>query len=251
MIRGTGGPYDKSLARFSPLHSRSRADCEHHYFTRHYPWAREWLSGLPSAVSYHVDRAVAELEPDGEWSDEPHAWRFVSLRFHPGERPSQSPNRAEEIAQDHRNCLRELRSCAVLERFEIGSNSADAPGAVKFLFEYDRAVAADPTEAAARFRDLVDRLGPLVPAAAGLSTLIVNEVLSEGATEAIDEPGQRALGYRLDQTTKVGYLEFYFDRSGTGEEWLRSADNRRLLLDPHFEVARGYRIEENCGFDKR
>jgi hypothetical protein len=53
----------------------------------------------------------------------------------------------------------------------------------------------------------------------GARLLILNRVLNEVECEPIDVEGQRPIGM-LDETTRVGYLEIYFDHQRWGREAL-------------------------------
>ena len=52
---------------------------------------------------------------NGGWNQRPRAWRFVVLRFAPGETLAFTPEENEMVAQDHVNCLYRLRSCEAEE----------------------------------------------------------------------------------------------------------------------------------------
>ena len=75
----------KSISRFEPTPSRTPEECERHYTEVHVRMAQELLRPMPALVSYHVDRAVAQADVIGGWAQRPRAWRFVVLRFTPGE----------------------------------------------------------------------------------------------------------------------------------------------------------------------
>lgn len=241
---------DKSLARFLPLQSLSRAECERHYTKVHIPFARAMLRDQPAVISYHTDRVVAEYDLAGGWRQRPRAWRFVLLHLQPGQHRTTSADLQEAIAQDHRNCLRELRSCAVRERVALDRRNGQLV-LCKYLFEYDRRVDTDLQTDRERFHAVVDGALDLLDQAAGLRLVLVDDVISEGATEPIDEPGQRRLDHYLPSTDKLGYLEFYFDNIYGAETWFARPEVRAMLCDQYFAVARGYRIEEHCGIDKR
>ncbi len=247
-MAGTG--YSKSFARFLPLTSRTREECERHYVDVHFAFARRMLAAQPNLITYHTGVAVAEYDIAGGWSQYPRAWRFVMLRLRAGQAREASPEIAELIAQDHRNCLRDLRSCKVSEDVVLDRRSGQTV-LVKYLFEFDRHPDTPADVAASAFRVIVDAVVAAADSAQGLRLVVANDVLSESATEAIDEPGQRSLGRPLPETTKQGYLELYFDDVTDAEEWFAREEIRSLLQDPSFAVARGYRIEERCGVDKR
>ena len=72
--------------------------------------AQELLRPMPSLLSYHINRAVAQADVVGGLGQRPRAWRFVVLRFAPGEVLAFTPEQNEMVAQDHVNCLYRLRS---------------------------------------------------------------------------------------------------------------------------------------------
>src|ERR1700757_699055 len=124
----------KSISRFEPTPSRTPEECERHYTEVHVRMAQELLRPMPALISYHVDRAVAQADGAGGWAQRPRAWRFVVLRFTPGETLVFTPEQNEMVAQDHVNCLYRLRSCDVDETVllhRVGGQLALA----KFLVE--------------------------------------------------------------------------------------------------------------------
>ena len=104
--------------------------------------AQDLLRPMPSLLSYHTNRAVAQADVNGGWRQRPRAWRFVVLRFTPGETLAFTPEQNEMVAQDHVNCLYRLRSCEVEESVlfdRVGGQLALA----KFMIEADRAPGVD------------------------------------------------------------------------------------------------------------
>jgi hypothetical protein len=204
-------------------------------------------------VSYHIDRAVAQYDIRGGFGQRPDAWRYVILRLQPGARLGLSSEEQEQVVQDHRNCLRDLRSFRLSERVvldELRSQTA----LVKYLFDFERAPGArgDTGGDTERLGEIADRLaGRAADGDFGLRLLVHDTVLGEQATETVDEPGQRSIGRVLKQTTKVGFLECYFDQQEWAEDLFLLPDVRALLRDPLFAAVRGYRVEESCGFDHR
>ena len=99
----------KSIGRFDPTPSRTAEECERHYTQVHVRMAQDLLRPVPSLLSYHTNRAVAQADVNGGWNQRPRAWRFVVLRFTPGATLAFTPEQNEMVAQDHVNCLYRLR----------------------------------------------------------------------------------------------------------------------------------------------
>jgi hypothetical protein len=208
----------KVIGRFDPTPTRSPEECERHYTQVHVHMAQELLRPMASLLSYHTNRAVAQADINGGWNQRPRAWRFVVLRFTPGETLAFSPAQNEMVAQDHRNCLYRLRSCDVEETVlldRVGGQTALA----KFMLEADRPASVDPEPAWASFAELADRVLAAMDGAYGARALFLNRVLNEVECEPLDVEGQRPIGI-LDETTRVGYVEAYFDHRRWGEEAL-------------------------------
>ena len=140
------------------------------------------------------------------------------LRFAPGETLAFSPEQNEMVAQDHVNCLYRLRSCEAEETVlldRLGGQTALA----KFMLEADRPASVDPEQAWSSFTELADRVLAAMDGAFGARALFLNRVLNEVECEPLDVEGQRPIGL-LDETTRVGYIEAYFDHRRWGEEAL-------------------------------
>jgi hypothetical protein len=173
---------------------------------------------MPSLLSYHTNRVVAQADVTGGWGQHPRAWRFNMLRFAPGAALAFTPEQNEMVAQDHVNCLYRLRHCDVEETVlldRLGRQTALA----KFLLEADRPASVPPDRAWASFLELAERTLAAMDGAPGARALYVNRVLSELKCEPVDVEGQRPVGV-LEETTRVGYLEAYFDHRRWGEEAL-------------------------------
>ena len=100
----------KVIGRFDPTPSRTPEECERHYTQVHVRMAQDLLRPMPTLISYHTDRAVAQADVNGGWKQRPRAWRFVVLRFTPGSTLAFTAEQNEMLAQDHVNCLCRLRS---------------------------------------------------------------------------------------------------------------------------------------------
>src|SRR3954453_13809514 len=147
----------KLFSRFDPTPSRSPEECERHYTQVHVHMAQELLRPMPSLLSYHTNRAVAQADITGGWNQRPRAWRFAGGRFAPGESLAFSPEQSEMVAQDQVNCLYRLRSCEAEETVvfdRVGGQTALA----KFMLEADRPPTVEPAQAWSAFTELADRV---------------------------------------------------------------------------------------------
>ena len=199
---------------------------------------------MPALVSYHVDRAVAQADVVGGWEQRPRAWRFVVLRFDPGEVLEFSPEQNEMVAQDHVNCLYRLRHTDIEETVLLERRDGQLALA-KFLIEADRAPGVSADEGWAAFSALADRVREQMDAAFGARLLILNRVLNEVECEPVDVEGQRPIGL-LDETTRVGYLEIYFDHARWGREALSPLVGEGLLRAPRLVDANLLQVEEHA-----
>ena len=208
----------KSFSRFEPTPSRTPEECERHYTEVHVRMAQELLRPMPALISYHVDRGVAQADVSGGWAQRPRAWRFVILRFDPGETLAFSAEQNEMVAQDHVNCLYRLRHSDVEETVLLDRRQGQL-ALTKFIIEADRAPGVSADDGWAAFAAMAARVRGQMEAAYGARLLILNRVLNEVECEPIDVEGQRPIGM-LDETTRVGYLEIYFDHQRWGREAL-------------------------------
>jgi hypothetical protein len=240
----------KLFSRFDPTPSRSRDECERHYTQVHVHMAQELLRPMPALLSYHTDLVVAQADINGGFDQRPRAWRFAVLRFAPGEGLVFSPEQAEMVAQDQVNCLYRLRSCAAEETVlldRLGGQTALA----KFMFEADRPASVDPEQAWRSFSELADRVLAAMDGAFGARALFLNRVVNEIECEPIDVEGQRPIGV-LAETTRVGYIEAYFDHRRWGEEALGVLSRDGALgRMPDLVDVNLLRVEEETPLDTR
>src|SRR4051794_37747415 len=236
----------KHFSRFDPTPSRSREECERHYTDVHVRMAQELLRPMPSLLTYHTNVAVAQADVNGGWQQRPRAWRFAVMRFAPGESLVFSPEQTEMVAQDHVNCLYRLRSCEAEESVLLDRREGST-ALSKFMLEADRPASVDPEQAWDSFSALADRVLAAMDGAYGARALYANRVLNEVECEPVDVEGQRPIGL-LEQTTRVGYLEAYFDHRRWGEEALGGLPLRGLpdLVDVNL-----LRVEEETALDAR
>jgi hypothetical protein len=237
----------KSIGRFDPTPSRTPEECERHYTQVHVRMAQDLLRPVPSLLSYHTNRAVAQADVNGGWNQRPRAWRFVVLRFTPGETLAFTPEQNEMVAQDHINCLYRLRQGDVDEHVLLDRVDRQLALA-KFMLEADRAAGVEADAAWAVFSALADRLRGVMDGAFGARRLIVNRVLNEVECEPMDVEGQRPIGLRED-STRVGYIEAYFDHARWGEEALSGLVAEGALRDPALVDVNLLRVEEVAPLD--
>ena len=237
----------KVIGRFDPTPSRTPEEGERHYTEVHVRMAQDLLRPMTSLLSYYTNRAVAQADVNGRWSQRPRAWRFVVLRFMHGETLAFTADQNEMVAQDHVNCLYRLRSCEVDESVLL--DRVDGQLALtKFMLEADRAPGIGAERAWGAFTELADRVRAVVDGVFGVRRLIISRVLNEVECEPLDVEGQRPIGL-LDETTRVGYIEMYFDHAGWGEEALGPLVASGALRDPSLADVNLLRVEEAAPLD--
>jgi len=209
--------------------------------------AQDLLRTMPSLVSYHTNRAVAQADVTGGWNQRPRAWRFVVLRFTPGATLAFTPEQNEMVAQDHVNCLYRLRQGEVEEHVLLDRVDRQLALA-KFIIEADRAPGVDADRAWDVFSSLADRVLGVMKVAFGARRLIVNRAVNEVECEPLDVEGQRPIGL-LEDTTRVGYIEAYFDHARWGEEALGVIAAEGALRHPALIDVNLLRVEEQAPLD--
>src|SRR6476661_57846 len=232
----------KSISRFEPTPSRTPEECERHYTEVHVRMAQELLRPMPALISYHVNRAVAQADVVGGWAQRPRAWRFVFLRFDPGEVLSFSEEQNELVAQDHVNCLFRLRHTDTEETVLLDRRNGQLALA-KFLIEADRAPGVSADDGWAAFSAIADRVREQMDGAFGARLLILNRVLNEVECEPVDVEGQRPIGLLADPI-RAGYLELYFDHARWGREALGPLVAEGLLRTPELVDVNLLQVEE-------
>jgi hypothetical protein len=209
--------------------------------------AQDLLRPMPSLLSYHANRAVAQADVTGGWNQRPRAWRFVVLRFTPGATLAFTPEQNEMVAQDHVNCLYRLRQGDVEEHVLLDRVERQLALA-KFIIEADRAPGVEAGAAWDVFSSLADQVLGAMDRAFGARRLIVNRVINEVECEPLDVEGQRPIGI-LEDTTRVGYIEAYFDHARWGEEALGVLAADGGLRDPALVGVNLLRVEEQAPLD--
>jgi hypothetical protein len=211
--------------------------------------AQDLLRPMPSLLSYYTNRALAQADVTGRWEQWPRAWRFVVLRFASGETLAFTPEQNELVAADHVNCLYRLRSCEVEEAVLLDRVDGQLALA-KFMIEADRAPEVDPDQAWQVFADLAERVRTVMDGAFGARRLLLNRVLHEVACEPLDVEGQRPVGL-LDETTRLGYIEIYFDHRRWGEEALGCLAGEGALRQNALLNVNLLHLEELAPLDQR
>jgi hypothetical protein len=237
----------KVIGRFDPTPSRTPEECERHYTQIHIRMAQDLLRPMPSLLSYHTSRAVAQADVNGGWSQRPRAWRFVVLRFTPGETLAFTAEENEMVAQDHVNCLYRLRSCEVEESVRLDRLEGQLTLS-KFMIEADRHPLVDSADAWEAFSALAERTAAAMRDAFGARRLILNRVLNEVECAPLDVEGQRPVGL-LQETTRLGYIEAYFDHHRWGEHALGVLAEEGALRDPALVDVNLLRVEELAPLD--
>ena len=151
------------------------------------------------------------------------------------------------VAQDHVNCLYRLRYCDIDEDVlmdRVGGQRALS----KFMIEADRAPEVDAEGAWSAFSSLAGRVGGVMDGAFGARQLILNRVLNEVDCEPVDVEGKRTIGL-LQDTTRVAYIEAYFDHPRWGEEALGVLATEGALRDPALVDVNLLRVEELAPLD--
>lgn len=237
----------KVIGRFDPTPSRTEEECERHYTQVHVHMAQDLLRPMPSLLSYYTNRALAQADVNGNWNQRPLAWRFVVLRFAAGQTLAFTPEQNEMVAHDHVNCLYRLRSCEVEETVLL-DRLAGQLTLSKFIIEADRHPSVQAEDAWRIFTALAERTLMAMQDTFGARRLIVNRVLNEVECEPLDVERQRPIGL-LEDTTRLGYTEAYFDHRRWGEEALGALAAGGALFDPALVDVNLLRVEECAALD--
>lgn len=242
--------HDKVFATFSPVAALGAEESDRHYREVHVPFAQRMLRAREQVVSYHPGRVTAELDLAGGWRQRPTGFRHIVLRFLPGRSLELDDVLHERLVQDHRRCLSDLRSFPVQEEVVVDRLRGQT-SLVKHVVELDRPAGADAAAADDRLAQLVACLAAEAGGAFGFRQLLVDRVTGEGATEAVDEPGQRPLRRLLPSTERHAFVELYLDGDAWAQEYLARPGVREALQDPWWASTRVSRVDEECGMDRR
>jgi hypothetical protein len=154
---------------------------------------------------------------------------------------------APDVIAAHVNCLYRLRQGEVEEEVwldRVGGQLALA----KFMIEADRPAGVDADAAWSAFTALAERVRGVMEGAFGTRRLIVNRVVNEVECEPVDVEGQRPIGV-LGDSTRVGYIEAYFDHARWGEEALGVLAGEGALRNPALVDVNLLRVEEQAPLD--
>jgi hypothetical protein len=239
----------KAVSRFEPTPSRTPEECERHYSDVHVRMAQDLLRPMPGFLSYHTNRAIAQADVNGRWHQRPRAWRFVVLRFAPDVTLALTPEQNEMVARDHINCLYRLRHCD-LEEMVVLDRLSGQLALAKFLIEADRAPDADLESAWAAFDEIGECVHAAMEGAFGARMLILNRASNEAECEPLDVEGQRPVGL-LQEPTRLGYIEAYFDHARWGEEALGPLATGHGLRHPALSGVNLLQVEERAALDVR
>lgn len=249
-VRASTQKNRKTISTFQPLAASDRAECDRYYQDVHTRFARHFLWEMDHVVSYHIGRADAGYDLNGDWLARPRGFRYVTIRCRPGTALVMGPELRATITEDHRVFLRELRGFAVEEEVLIDRLTAQTT-TVKYLFEYDRTESEHAEAAAARLAEQTSRLAALADEAFGLRLLLVDHVVSESISESVDEPGQRSTGELLPSSLRHAFVELYFDQREWADKWFARRDVRSALTGAGWGLVQGARVHEECGLDRR
>ncbi|WP_433496594.1 hypothetical protein ACQP1K_16470 [Sphaerimonospora sp. CA-214678] len=246
----SGGTWDKTISHFLPASAVTPEEADRYYRRVHSRFARRFLREKSQVISYHVNRATAEYDLLGGWERRPRAFRYVVLRYLPGRGLEYSDDLRETVVADHRLFLRELRPFRVREEVLL-DRLAGQTALEKYLFEFDRADGVDPAAAREHLDGGLNTLAEEASSAFGIRQILVDHVIAEQMTAPVDEPGQRPLPRTLPSTSRQAFLEVYFDQREWAEEFFARPSVRAVLQDRFWAAAHGYRVEEQCGLDRR
>lgn len=244
------GIAEKSISQFWPLAASDPQTVNRYYRAVHARFARRTLRGMDHVMSYHTGLAEAAYDLNARWAAPPETFRYVTLRFRGGHSLAFSPDVRNQVTQDHRRFLRDLRSFDVAEDVRLDRLGGQT-ALVKYVFEYDRPPEVQDAEAVARMESLLCSVTALAQDAFGIRRVVANHVRSEAVAAALDEPGQAPTGELLPSTTRQAFLEIYFDHRDWAEDWFAIPDVRSALLGGGWSRVHGVRVDEECGLDRR
>lgn len=246
----------KVVAQFDPLRSLPLQECERHYNDVHVPFIRHGVRDAPGMITYQTNLVLRQRDVDGGWHARPRAWRWATGRFDesPEEPPAPLPEEfAEQVSQDHRNFLRNLRTFTAVEEVQLDRRTQQTR-LEKFSLHVDRRPAVAAPVAQARLRELLSPVLEGADQAFGLRLVVFDRVFRQAASASLDEEGQTMSPHiLLPETLRVGHVDFYFDAVEWGEQFF--ADHRQridaTLYDPAFDQAHLYHVDELGQVDKR
>jgi hypothetical protein len=147
----------KTISQFSPSAAVGRESADRYYREVHSRFARRTLRAMEHVLTYHTAIAEASYDLNSGWNAPPETFRYVTLRIRAGHTLGFSPEVREQVTQDHRRFLRDLRLFTVEEDVHVDRVGGQT-GTVKYLFEYDRVPTEDADDAATRLDGQLVRL---------------------------------------------------------------------------------------------
>jgi hypothetical protein len=238
----------KTITRIAPA-SHGLEESERHYVAVHVQLARRLLPRQASMLAYSTLRVLRQRDAAGGWHRRPEAWRFIVLRFDDAQDTVFPEDTRRRTADDHRNCLRDLRRTNVDEDVRL-DRLCGQTALQSYLIEIDRREAGEDPRA--EIEAVVSALVGAGGRVGGLRRVTYNKVLSETETEALDEPGQLLTSRLLEDTDKLAYVEVVVDDAHFGRElFADAAVETAVLACERVARCRVYEVDEACGFDRR
>lgn len=238
----------KIITKFDPVTNRTFEEAEEHYLRVHTEFARKMFREHgPTVTTYVINRAMREYSVAGAFNQKPRAWRWVVNQL--GGDEFLPEHMVPLIWRDHRNTLKNIRSCTVAERV-VADRLSGQTALQKFLVEYDRAPGQSPEEADRLYEaDYLPLLTRLLDGAFGFRRFVSNRVLEEADVAPLEEEGQIITGGSRP-TEKHGYDEIWFDNETWGSEFFAHPEVYELIQFGGL-VANAYVIAEVTGIDRR
>lgn len=245
-------PWKKRILTFQPSALRTLEQCEQHYLEVHSPWALREIRAMKDMVSYHTNLILGQWDLLGGFRQVPDQWRYATMRSRPGGRGGFPSEAHTFLSQDHQNFLSHLRGFSVEEAVLVDKRSGQLTSD-KYVVVLDRPEGLATADAVAAADAVESRLCELFSDAYGARLMLANRVLQESEYDALREPGQLITSRVTSESTRLSYLELYFDHEEWGDEFFMRPDVRSAVRDsplaPHASAA--YRVLERAGHDKR
>lgn len=244
----------KRFNRFDPVRSRSFEEAERHYVEIHHRFARDmYRYGGDAVFLYVANRALRQYDVNGEFEQEPSAWRWVIHEEVDGLEQANEwlPEWAREtIWRDHLNCIRNIRVREVDPDVDIDRRTGQMIF-VKYVFEYHRGDETSLEACEEHYRrEHLPVLESELADAFGFRRFVSNRVTRVGETIPFEEEGQIVTGNFLPSSPTHRIEEYWFDNAAWGGEFFRRDAIRRLVHGSFYESAEGYLVDVRCGVDK-
>ncbi|WP_114423141.1 hypothetical protein [Nocardioides houyundeii] len=245
-------PWNKRILAFQPSSLVPLEQCERHYLRVHSPWAVREIRRMDDIVSYHTNLMLGQWDLLGGFHQAPDQWRFATMRSRPGGHAGFPPPMLGFLSQDHESFLSHLRGFAVEESVWLDRRSGQLTSE-KYVIVLDRPDGLGQAAAHEAAEVVQDRLRELLEDAYGARLMVVNRVLAESQYDEGREPGQRITSRSASDSSRVSYLEIYFDHQEWGEEFFARADVQDSVRSSPFAPGwvAGYHVLERAGHDKR